>query len=221
MTEESIDSASGRTGSTTARRALSTSRSLLARARARDPEAWERLVTLYAPYVFQTCRRAHLSPEDTADIFQEVFQTAFRKLDQFRREKRRDTFRGWLRVIARNKVNDHFRRRQGEPRGARAQGGTEFQIRLSEVRAPQADLESDVDPATEERAETQLLQRALERIRPHFRSQTWRAFLGTVVDGRSAPDVAHDLGMSSGAVRVAKSRVLQRLRTELGDLPVD
>jgi DNA-directed RNA polymerase specialized sigma24 family protein len=35
---------------------------------------------------------------------------------------------------------------------------------------------------------------------------------------RTARDVAAELSMSPGAVRVAKSRVLQRLREELGDL---
>ena len=36
--------------------------------------------------------------------------------------------------------------------------------------------------------------------------------------GRTAKDVGADLAMSPGAVRVAKSRVLRRLRQELGDL---
>ena len=38
-----------------------------------------------------------------------------------------------------------------------------------------------------------------------------------VVDGRETVDVAKDLGMLPGTVRVAKSRVLKRLRLELGD----
>ena len=38
------------------------------------------------------------------------------------------------------------------------------------------------------------------------------------VEGQVAKDVAADLGMTPGAVRVAKCRVLQRLREELGDL---
>jgi RNA polymerase sigma-70 factor (ECF subfamily) len=37
------------------------------------------------------------------------------------------------------------------------------------------------------------------------------------VEGRTPRDVAAELAMTSGAVRVAKSRVLQRLREELGD----
>jgi hypothetical protein len=38
------------------------------------------------------------------------------------------------------------------------------------------------------------------------------------VQGRSADDVAHDLGLTRNAVYIANSRVLRRLRDELGNL---
>jgi RNA polymerase sigma-70 factor (ECF subfamily) len=44
------------------------------------------------------------------------------------------------------------------------------------------------------------------------------AFRETVLAARPAVDVAAELGMTPGAVRVAKCRVLQRLREELADL---
>jgi RNA polymerase sigma-70 factor (ECF subfamily) len=64
-----------------------------------------------------------------------------------------------------------------------------------------------------------LLRQALESIRGEFHERTWRAFWGVVVEGRSTADVAADLDMKPGTVRVAKSRVLLRLRRELGDVP--
>ena len=57
-----------------------------------------------------------------------------------------------------------------------------------------------------------LLKNALELIRREFHERTWQAFWGVVVEGRAAADVAADLEMTPGAVRVAKSRVLLRLR---------
>jgi RNA polymerase sigma-70 factor (ECF subfamily) len=39
-----------------------------------------------------------------------------------------------------------------------------------------------------------------------------------VVEGRSAADAGAEINMKPGAVRVAKSRVLMRLRRELGDV---
>ena len=62
-----------------------------------------------------------------------------------------------------------------------------------------------------------VLLRALESIRGEFHERTWQAFWGVVIDGRTASDVAADLAMKPGTVRVSKSRVLLRLRRELGD----
>jgi RNA polymerase sigma-70 factor (ECF subfamily) len=74
------------------------------------------------------------------------------------------------------------------------------------------------DASTDPLDATGLYQRALNLLRTDFAESTWQAFLATAVDGRSAADVAEDLGMTVGAVYVAKSRVLARLREELAGL---
>jgi RNA polymerase sigma-70 factor, ECF subfamily len=186
-----------------------TSRGLLDRAREHDPRAWERLVALYAPLVLYWCRQWGLREDDAADVFQDVFQSVATHLASFRSEPS-GTFRGWLRTITRNKVNDALRRRRREPLGV---GGSEAQAQLTqfpEPVAPDEDASADV-------AVSALLRRGLELIRDEFEARTWQAFWLTAVEGRSPKDVAAELGMSGGAVRVAKSRVLHRLRAELGD----
>jgi RNA polymerase sigma-70 factor (ECF subfamily) len=189
-----------------------TSRSLLERVKGNDAVAWERLVSLYAPLVFHWCRRWDLQEQDTADIFQEVFQAVATHIAGFRKTRRGDTFRGWLRTITRNKVHDYFRRRGREPGGA---GGTDAQRRLAQLPAPP---ESEEDSQAEQVADRGLFHRALNLIRSEFEERTWQAFWRTAVDSQATRDVAAELAMSPGAVRVAKSRVLQRLREELGDL---
>ncbi len=190
-----------------------TSRSLLERVRAQDREAWNRLVELYAPLVFHHCRSARLSDADSADIFQDVFQATFAKIDSFEKRESGGTFRGWLSTIARNKVRDHFRRIEREPRGV---GGTEIQLRMSQASAPEAP-DADAPPTADDKsAEALVLTAALESIRDQFQPRTWQAFLATTVDGRTPKDVGEELAMSVGAVRVAKSRVLARLRAALG-----
>lgn len=190
----------------------STSLSLLDRIRSNDPAAWDRLVALYGPLVLRWGRRAGLTEEDAADVFQEVFQATARKVGAFRRDRQGDTFRGWLYTITRNKVLDHLRRTKREPRGV---GGTGIQMRMAQVPAPAA---PDSSAAADPHGERLLLQRALARIRGDFKESTWRAFHRTVIDGVAPKDAAIELAMTAGAVRVAKSRVLQRLRAELGDV---
>ena len=49
-------------------------------------------------------------------------------------------------------------------------------------------------------------------------ANAWQSFWRTAIDGRTPGEVGAELSMSAGAVRVAKCRVLKRLREELGDL---
>ncbi|MBI1904189.1 MAG: sigma-70 family RNA polymerase sigma factor [Planctomycetia bacterium] len=191
----------------------STSRSLLADAQQSDPAAWVRLVGLYGPLVAVWCRAWGVAEQDVVDVLQDVFAAVARNLGRFRKEQPLDTFRGWLSTIARNKVRDYFRRRAGEPAAA---GGTEATLRLAQVLDPLA-LPQGSD-AAEEAALSEVLQRALKSIRGEFHEQTWQAFWSVVVEGRTAADVATELAMQPGTVRVCKSRVLSRLRRELGDV---
>ena len=189
-----------------------TSRSLLARVQANEADAWERLVGLYAPLVLHWCRAQGLQTQDAADVFQEVFRAVVAHVGGFRKEREGDTFRGWLRRITQNKLRDHFRRLNRE---ARAAGGSSAQERLGQLPMPPR-LDDDLTP--EDEGERALFARALELIRTEFEERTWTAFWRTAVEGRAPKDVADELAMSPGAVRVAKSRVLHRLREELGDV---
>jgi RNA polymerase sigma-70 factor (ECF subfamily) len=198
-------------GSEGAAPSSATSRSLLSRVRADEPEAWARLVRLYAPLVLHWCRGQGLQDQDVADVFQEVFQAVVAHLGQFRKERPADTFRGWLRRITQNKLRDHFRKLGREARGV---GGSSARRRLAEIAEPPP-AEPGGAPDEAERA---LFARAMEQVRGEFEEHTWAAFWGTAVEGRASRDVAADLAMTPGAVRVAKSRVLHRLREELGEL---
>ena len=92
-------------------------------------------------------------------------------------------------------------------------GGTEGQLRMTDVPFD----ESSLDELTED-GFGGLYQRALDLIRVEFQPKSWTAFWQVVIEGRSAINVAAELDLSPNAVYIAKSRVLSRLREELGDL---
>ncbi len=195
-----------------------TSPTLLQRARDGDQRGWERLVWLYGPLVYNWCRRAGLSNEDSGDISQEVFATLATKLDQFRKTRPGDSFRRWLKTITVNRARDFHRRNRGM---AVARGGTDAYLQLN---AQPAGLDGPLIEETEDERHTEtnrLLRIATELVRSDFEPKTWQAFWQTVVDGRETADVGADLGISPNAVRVAKSRVRSRLRKEMAELLED
>src|SRR5262249_25417650 len=139
-----------------ARANLATSMSLLERARARDQAAWGRLFYLYKPMGLYWCGRAGVHEDNAEDVVQEEFKAVAGGLDGFRRERRGDTFRGWLRGITRNLVLLHFRRGR---RHVPAAGGSEAQHQLEQLAGPGP----EADDAPEEISG--LYRRALELVR--------------------------------------------------------
>jgi RNA polymerase sigma-70 factor (ECF subfamily) len=195
----------------------STSRSLLVRLRDNCADAWDRLVRLYAPLVYSWCRRLGVADQDIPDVIQEVFKSVAASIGTFRKDRAQDTFRGWLRTITRSKAMDHFRRQSRQP--AAAAGGSAAQHQMAAL-PNAAELSSRIDDESDDKpAYHGVFLRACDLIRTDFKEKTWTAFWRVVVDGQSPKDVAEELSMRPGTVRVAKSRVLQRLRQEMGELP--
>jgi RNA polymerase sigma-70 factor (ECF subfamily) len=60
----------------------------------------------------------------------------------------------------------------------------------------------------------------MELVRSEFEAKTWQAFWRAAVDGHPVDMIAADLGVTPAAVRKSKSRVLRRLKEEIGDLIV-
>src|SRR5262245_53605682 len=183
-----------------------TSTSLLARLRQPDAsEAWRRFVHLYTPLLYYWARSAGLPTHDAADLVQEVLVVLVKKLPEFSYDPGK-SFRGWLRTVALNKWRERCRRFTTRPDQAGESG-------LSGVAGD--------DPiAAFEEAEYrgQLVRQALEIMQAEFEPATWRACWEVVVSGRTAAEVAAELGVSIDVVYSAKSRVLRRLREELAGL---
>lgn len=187
-----------------------TSPSLLDRARAHDPEAWQKVVRIYGPLVYYWARQAGLQASDAADVGQDVFLAVSKSLAQFQ-HRPGERFRGWLWTITRNQIRKHFTKSQSQPV---AEGGSTANLRLANL-----PLEPPSEESTDGKAELdQLKRRALLELRATFHETVWNAFWRTVVDERQPAEVASELGVSVWSVYKSRARVLQRLRVELEQL---
>lgn len=194
-----------------------TSASLLAGVRLRDAEAWRRMVKVYSPLVRYWCRKGGLAEDAADDLVQETFAAVLRGMPKFERPSDGGSFRGWLRTIVRNKLNDYYRARRDK---AAATGGTDAHLNLGKLADPFVDQsEEGTPPDAREATETGLVFRAaVDLIRTEFETVTQQAFWATTVEERSPADVAAELGITINAVYKAKSRVLRRLREVLEGL---
>jgi RNA polymerase sigma-70 factor (ECF subfamily) len=178
--------------------------SLLVRIRdPHDQEAWRQFVDIYASVVYGFARHRGLQDADAADLMQEVLRAVSRSANRLDYDPSRGSFRGWLYTVTRNKLYNFLNGRKNHERGS---GDSGAQERLEEQAAP-------VDDALwDQEYERRLFDWAAEQARPEFQDATWQAFWQTAVEGKGAKEVGDRLGMSLGAVYVAKSRILARLK---------
>lgn len=185
--------------------------SLIAALRRGDAQAWYEMVDLYAPLVHHWCRQYGTPSDAASDVMQEVFAAVARRIERFGYREEGDSFRGWLWTVTRNKLYDYHRSRQ---RNVPATGGSTALRRLSDL-VDEASL--PVDEPTGAAEISGLLRRGLEQVRAEFEPRTWDAFWRSSVDGLSTDQVASELEMTPPSVRQARSRVLRRLRKQLGE----
>jgi RNA polymerase sigma-70 factor (ECF subfamily) len=183
--------------------------SLLVRLRDRgDAAAWREFVSLYAPVVYAYARRRQVQDADAADLTQEVLRNVMNAARKLEYDPARGSFRAWLFTVTRNKLID-LRERQRRGRGA---GGTSAAERIEQQPAP------DDEAVWDEEFRRRLFSAAAEQVRGEFEPSTWRAFWLTAVEDKKPADAAAELGMSVGAVYVAKSRVQASLRQRVAEL---
>lgn len=184
--------------------------SLLIRVRdTRDAVAWAEFVSLYAPLIHAYLLKRGVQDADAADIAQDVLQAVSAHIGRFEYDPARGAFRGWLYQITRNKLRDWAEKRKRQAMGA---GDTQALQALHE-------LPDEVEEQTwNELHAWQLFHWAAEKARVDFRDATWDAFWRTAVKHESAKAVAAELGLTPGAVHVAKCRVLARIKELLAEV---
>jgi RNA polymerase sigma-70 factor (ECF subfamily) len=184
---------------------------LLVRIRDRDDRAaWGQFADIYTPLLLRFARRHGLQEADANDLVQEVLKAVTTAAERLEYDPRRGSFRGWLYAVARSKLSNLLAARARQAVGS---GDTAVQGLLEQQPAP-ADDSAEWDADYERR----LFAWAAEQVRADFQDRTWQAFWQTAVEGKPAAEVGEALGLSVGAVYVAKSRVMARLKEQVQEL---
>ena len=136
-----------------------------------------------------------------------------RDIKKFEHNGRTGAFRTWLRRIT---VNRMCRLRDKRKKQAGGPASTKISMIADQLADPNARLSIEF----ERQHDACLVEHLLGKLENRFGAKTLQAFRRLVLLEHKSLDVAKDLGMSIGAVRVAQHRVLRSLR-QLGQGMVD
>ncbi len=176
---------------------------LVARVRAGDLAAFERLMKQYDRQIFRIAQHITQNREDAEDIVQDTFLKAYTKLDQFQGNSK---FYTWLVRIAVNESLMRLRKRRNHPAVS-----LDEDIQTAEGSIPRdfADWSPNPEQMYRQNELAEILRNNVEKLSPGFRA----VFALRDIDGLSTEETAEALGLSIPAV---KSRLL-RARLQLRD----
>lgn len=159
---------------------------LVRSARAGDESAFARLYERYARVVHAVLL-ARVDRQDVEDLVQDVFLTAWRRLDDLRDPA---AFGGWLGMIARNRATDAHRRA-----------------------VPFVELPADLEGpgAASDGAEANAALAAIRALPDAYRE----TLVLRLVEGLTGPEIAARTGLTPASVRVNLHRGMKLLREKL------
>ncbi len=165
-----------------------------------DAEAWFQFCEIYEPLILRIARSKGLQNADANDLAQDVFVRIAKSVERWVPDPDKGSFKAWISTIARNLTIDFLRRKDRQPVSA-------IDPVLQSV--PERSAESDFYDAEYEK---QLFAWAAKKIGPSLKPKTWEAFWLTAVEQRPITEVAESLQLTIGAIYMARSRVIAKLR---------
>lgn len=178
---------------------------LVERARAGEPGAFEEIFTLHRNQIYSLAYRMTGNPSDAEDLCQDVFLTAFRKIGSF---QGRSSFSTWLYRVAINRSKDFLRKKR---RGSELQPTEDHPIEsVADDAVARQDQGGEPETAAVASEARRLVQDALSRLPVGLRAP----LVLHELEGLQYREVASLLRLPVGTV---KSRIF-RARAHLAEI---
>ena len=164
-----------------------------------DETAWDALVNRYQRLIFTIPRRAGLSEEQSADIFQEVFLTLFEKLDEIQQPEK---IRSWIVTTAKFKT-------WGVIRGQKNIFSPETEEEMEAEMANLSDKSPLADEVLIELEQQHQIRTALLELEERCQKILSMIYLRDAA--ASYAEVALEIGVGETSISPMRSRCLQKL----------
>jgi len=165
-----------------------------------DEAAWNELVDRYQRLIITIPRRAGLSEEQAADVFQEVFLTLFEKLDEIEQPEK---IRSWMVTTAKFKT-------WGTVRGEKGFRTPETEEEMEREMASLADASPLADDRLIELEQQHQIRAALKEIEERCQKILSMIYLSDR-GAASYAEVAAAIGVGETSISPMRARCLQKL----------
>ena len=216
-----VDRFSGGLSASATDDSLPTRRSLLSRLRdLSDSDSWRTFFDAYWRLIYNLARKSGLSDGDAQDVVQETVIAVARKMPDFHYDPAKGSFKQWLLLITRRRIQDHLRRLYrslplADGGSQREPGGGE------EASAPTLSPDAQIDAEWEQEWQENLFNAALTRVRHRANPKSFQVFDYCVLQDLPPRQVAKMLGLNAAQVYLAKHRMSAAVKRTVKELEAE
>jgi RNA polymerase sigma-70 factor (ECF subfamily) len=182
-----------------------------------DHASWQEFFDIYWPLVYGFARKAGLTDAEAQDAVAETFAVVAQKMPDFKYDPAIGTFKAWLLTLTRWRIADQFRKRGPlaihSPPGDTARTATID--RIPDEKNPGLDALWDAD------WQKTLYAAALDHVRQQVDPKQFQIFDFYVKHEWPPEKVAKTFSVTVNQVYIAKTRVLDKLQSEVRRLERD
>jgi RNA polymerase sigma-70 factor (ECF subfamily) len=192
-----------------------TRRSLLDRLRNLDDyESWQHFFDTYWKLIYGAALKFGLSVQEAEDVVQETIIGVARKMETFRYDPTKCSFKGWLMCVTERRVIDRLRKRQTRPQSF-APLRTDTATDGESVEIPDIQAHRAFEGMWDTEWENHQLAAAIERVKQRVSPEHYQIYYLRSVKNLEARAVAELLGVGTAKVYVVHHRITRLLRREL------
>ncbi|MBX9789020.1 MAG: sigma-70 family RNA polymerase sigma factor [Pirellulales bacterium] len=165
-------------------------------------EGWRPFYEIYEPLIRGFALRCRVPSDEVDDCVQEALQTVTSTLRDFRYDRQRGSFRGWLYTLVRSRATDLMRRRLRRAARFKAQQRTDH------VAAPCNDPTVEID----RRWRAAVVHTVIDHLRGEVSPRNFEVFYLRSVQELSVSEVALRTGSTPERVRYRHHRMVRKFR---------
>lgn len=197
---------------------LPTRSSLLGRLRdLGDEVSWRRFFDTYWHLLYNVARKSGLSQSDAEEVVQETVISVARKMPDFQYDAAKGSFKQWLLLIARRRIQDQLRRYYRTMRNDQAT----FEHLPNQETAPPQAPDAQFDAVWEQEWRENLLRSALERLSQRVNPKHYQVFEHCVLQKLPVSAVARMLNLNAAQVYLAKHRMSLAVKRTMAEIEAE
>jgi RNA polymerase sigma factor (sigma-70 family) len=170
-----------------------------------DDVSWKEFFDLYWKLIYAVALKSGLRAPEAEDVVQETVLSVAKTINQYEYDPT-VTFKGWLHLLVKRRVADHFRRQ------ARNEPLADDLVREETIEGSVVERTADpagavLDAVWEEEWQKNLIEAALEKLKTQIKVKQYQVFYLNAVKGKSPSEVARCLNVNVAYVHLTRHRV--------------